>query len=401
MDKIQKAIITLLQGEGVFYASLLMQMVRVSGASLPENALAGVSVQNGRIYLYVDPPRLEKFSVETVARILEHECLHLVLEHITRRGAKHPYIWNIATDLAANSLINGMDVGLLPGKEPFEKFARGKTSEFYYALLQNKIQGYSVTFNADGSITVKNDKTGEEHTYQPSGDHKEWEKSTGETADNLTREVIKQAVEEATKQARQQGKLPGGLEEIIDKLLGKEKVNWRKLLKQYIGNSVRADSKYSWKRESKRYGIDQKGKVRNRMISLALAIDTSGSISEQDFQEFMTEIYGLMKSYKTKVTVMECDAEVQKVYTLHKHGKVDTKFKGRGGTSFVPVFEYFEKNKRMKPDVLVYFTDLCGSFPEKETVRTVWVRTSQGYGASDHVPFGKLIIIPKQGEDDD
>jgi hypothetical protein len=174
MDKYQKAIVHLLSGDGIFYASLLMQMRVTDGKDLPEGALAAVSVQNGRIHLYIDPPRLEKFSVEQVARILEHECLHLVLEHIGRMDNRHPYVWNIATDLAVNSLISHMDMGLLAGKEPFTDFVPKKSSDFYYALLRTKYDMKEVTFNADGSITIKDGKTGKSTTVIPTGDHKDW-----------------------------------------------------------------------------------------------------------------------------------------------------------------------------------------------------------------------------------
>ena len=400
MNKVQKAIISLLQGDGVFYASLLMQMQQVDGKDLPKDALAAVSVQNGRIKLHIDPDRLEKVSLEDCSRILEHECIHLTMEHLSRIGSRHPYVWNIAADLAVNSLIPHMSMGLVPGKEPFKDFPAGKTAEFYYAMLQNKIKNYTVTFNPDGSITVKDDKTGEEATYQPTGSHKDWGKSGGNSdADTITREVIKQAVEEAARQVKKcQGRFPAGIEELIKELLGKEVVNWKKLFKQYVGNVVKADRYYSWKRENKRYGVDQKGRSHTRTLDIAVAIDTSGSISNEEFQEFITEIYGIMRSYKAEVTIIECDAAVQKTYKLKKYGKVDTQFKGRGGTDFRPVFEYFKEKKR-KPGLLVFFTDLEGSFPDKETVRTLWVRTSNGY--SDKVPWGRLIMLPKKNERND
>jgi len=399
MDKVQKAIISLLNGEGVFYASLIMQMRRIHAPDLPKGALMGVSVENGRIVLHVDPPRLEEHSIESVARILEHECLHLVLEHLTRKESKHHLVWNYATDLAANSLINGMDVGLIPGKAPFADFPAKKTSEFYYAKLKDKFEMHTITVNADGSVTIKDDKTGKEITVHPSGDHSGW-KELDAGKDSLTREVIKQAVAEAYSHAKQQGRFPGGLQEIIEELLGKEKFNWKRVLKQYIGNAVKADSKYSWKRESKRFGDTQKGKVRNRTIDLAIAIDTSGSISTEEFQEFITEIKGIMSSYKTSVNVIECDAEVQKVYSLKKHAKVDTKFKGRGGTDFRPVFKWFEDKKKF-PGLLVFFTDGEGAFPEKEPakMKTLWVITSRSY--VDKVPFGKLLKIPKDKGNND
>lgn len=392
MDKVQKAIVSLLNGEGVFYASLLMQMNRVSGKDLPEFALAAVSVNNGRIMLHIDPERLEKFTTEQVAKIMEHECLHLVLEHISRLGARHPYTWNIATDLAVNSLIHSMDLGLLPGREPFTDFPKGKTAEFYYGMLQDKIKKMSMTLNPDGSVTVKDEKTGKSVTYKPTGDHKGWASSDG---DSLSTEVVKQAVEEAAKQAKAAGKLPGNIEQIINELLNKERLNWKQLLRQYVGNVVKADSKRTWKRENKRFGIDQKGKSKARILDIAVAIDTSGSVSNEEFQEFMGEIYGIQRSYKSSIEIIECDAEIQKTYKLKQHGKVDTKLKGRGGTDFRPVFKYFE-NKRRFPGLLIFFTDLEGPFPSPAPRgRTLWIRTSDGY--ADKVPFGKLIIIPKKG----
>lgn len=397
MNKYQKALIHLLGGEGIFYASLLMQCRMQDGKDLPKDALAAVSVQNGRILLHIDPARLESFSVEQVARILEHECLHLVLEHLGRRENRHPFLWNVATDLAVNSLIHGMDMGLLAGKAPFSDFPTRKSADFYYGLVRDKAGNHEITFNGDGTITVKDKKTGKSVTLSPTGDHADWEKASSTASDALSREVIKQAVAEAYQQAKQAGKWPGGIKELVEELLGQEQVNWKQLLRQYIGNKVKAGTKHTWKRESKRFGVLQKGKAKHRLVKLGIAIDTSGSVSEEEFREFMSEIYGIMNSYKTDITVVECDAKVQKVYQLKKHGKVDTKFEGRGGTDFRPVFDYFENEGRAKkPELLVFFTDLEGPFPDRETLRTVWVRTSRGYATT--VPFGKLLIIPSEGK---
>ena len=395
MDKYQKAIITLLGGDGIFYASLLMQMQLKDGKDLPKDALAAVSVQNGRIQLWIDPPRLEKFSVDQVSRILEHECLHLVLEHISRMENRHPYLWNIATDLAVNSLINGMDMGLLCGKEPFSDIPAKKSADFYYAVLRDKYDLKEITFNLDGTITVKDGKTGKETVLKPTGDHKGWEDSSGtSSSDTLTREVIKQAIAEAAASAKQAGKWPSGIKELVDELLGKERINWKRLLKQYIGNKVKSGQKSSWKRESKRFGILQKGKVKTRVIKLGVAIDTSGSVSKEEFVEFMEEIHGIMGSYKTDITVVECDAKIQKVYQLKRYMKVDPAFKGRGGTDFRPVFEYFQTvGRSKKPEMLLFFTDGEGPIPDTEVMKTVWVLTS--HTRVEEMAWGRSIKIPK------
>jgi predicted metal-dependent peptidase len=210
----------------------------------------------------------------------------------------------------------------------------------------------------------------------------------------LTKEVIKQAVAEAAAQAKQAGKWPAGIKELVDELLGKETINWKQLLRQYIGNKVRAGSKRSWKRESKRFGVLQKGKLKSRMIRLGIAIDTSGSVSSSELQEFMTEIHGIMGSYKTDITILECDAAVQKVYTLKKHMKIDPKFAGRGGTDFRPVFKHFEDNRSKRPEMLIFFTDGEGPSPETETIKTLWVLTTNT--SVKTMPFGRVLQIPPQ-----
>ena len=397
MDKYQKALVNLLSGDGIFYASLLMQMRVTDGKDLPEGALAAVSVQNGRIHLHIDPVRLEPFSVDQVSRILEHECLHLVLEHLSRMEGRQPYVWNIATDLAINSLISGMDMGLLCGKEPFTDLPPKKSGDFYYAAIRDKYHKGEVTFHPDGTITVKDGKTGKVTTLKPTGDHSEWGK-VGSADEGLMREVIKQAVAEAAAQAKAAGKWPGGIKELVEELLGKETVNWKRLLKQYIGNKVKSGSKHTWKRESKRFGVLQKGKSKTRIIKIGIAIDTSGSVSTEEFQEFMTEIYRLMNSYKTDIQIVECDAKIQKTYTLKKHGKIDTKFAGRGGTDFRPVFEHFDKI-RSKPELLIFFTDGEDPVPEvAPSLKTLWILTSRSY--VKEMSFGKSIKIPTKNRKD-
>ena len=94
------------------------------------------------------------------------------------------------------------------------------------------------------------------------------------------------------------------------------------------------------------------------------------------------------------MTVLECDADVHKQYKLRSWDKVDTKFKGGGGTSFVPIFKYI-KRKRIKTDVLVYFTDMYGDFPKTPPLYpTLWVSTTE----VNKAPFGKVLQIKPQEE---
>lgn len=68
------------------------------------------------------------------------------------------------------------------------------------------------------------------------------------------------------------------------------------------------------------------------------------------------------------------------------------KFRGRGGTSFVPVFEWIEEKMKngMRPDALFFFTDLCGDFPDKAPSYPVaWL----AFDRDLKPPFGQVIRV--------
>jgi predicted metal-dependent peptidase len=104
----------------------------------------------------------------------------------------------------------------------------------------------------------------------------------------------------------------------------------------------------------------------------------------------MSEMKAIQSFYKGTMQVMECDAEIQHVYKLNKYNKINKNFHGRGGTSFKPVFEYI-KEKRLKTDILVFFTDGYGDQHEckKPPYATIWVTSTSG----QKFPFGHTISL--------
>ena len=104
-----------------------------------------------------------------------------------------------------------------------------------------------------------------------------------------------------------------------------------------------------------------------------------------------------MNSYKATINIIECDATIQKEYELKPYSKIDTKFKGRGGTDYKPVFDLL--NKKREVDLLIYFTDLYCDFDgcNPKGYKIIWICTSKG-NYENKPPFGKLIRIKKENE---
>jgi len=383
MDKIEKAIIYLLQTDGTFYAEFFIQARRQEGKGiLPEGTLMAVTVRNGRIFLLTDISRIEKFTVEQIAKGLQHEALHIVLEHAARRNGRHPLAWNYAGDLAINSMIPDMNIGLIPGQGEFKDWKKGLSAEEYYDKLEKE---YEKQGGGEGEYEKQGGGEGE-HKHEKCN----CDAASRDIPDEFTREVYRKAVEEAVKVAQQRGHLPLDLEKAINEFVKPPKINWKVLLRQYVAAAVKANSLTTWRRENRKQ-LEIKGKMKDRILRLGLAIDTSGSIfgDPELLQEFYSEIVGIQKAYKSEIQIIECDAEIQKTYVLKTGRRPDAKFKGGGGTSFCPPYKWLIENKK-RIDVLVYLTDLCGVFPDKEYYRTVWCVSKDG---ADEAPWGRLIKL--------
>ena len=382
MARIEEAIVDLLLNHGTFYASLLSQMTRVEDK---KTQTLSTEVRNGRITLRYNPEYLEPRTMKETKALLEHECLHVVMEHTERFKNKEHAVAQIATDVAINQMIQHLPPEALTVDNVFQGQAhRDEAAEYYYELIQKnpklkkellgdgKPKGCGCKFDDDGN-----------------GDDIDKE---------LKKEVIKQMVKEAvdtTNKNGGRGTLPLGLEKYLEELFKVPEIGWRQLLRRFVANSVKSGKKASWKRPSRRYTDTQKGKIADRMISLVVAIDTSGSINDEMLTLFIDEIRGIQASYKSQIHMIECDAEVQKYYKLQRHGKVDRKIKGGGGTDFEPVFEYVKK-KNIRCDAMIFFTDLEGSFPEKKPpYPTLWGYYNPwgGHRTDRSVPFGKVITL--------
>lgn len=136
-----------------------------------------------------------------------------------------------------------------------------------------------------------------------------------------------------------------------------------------------------------------------RLPQTVLAIDTSDSMSGQPLHEVLSEIRGLAHKV-CQVTYMICDCKVHEMGQLEDISDsyletVIKDLKGKGGTSFVPVFEEV-KQMKSPPDLLIYATDLIGEFPDsRPSYPVIFLTPTQG---KVQVPFGDVVRIPVPGE---
>ena len=128
--------------------------------------------------------------------------------------------------------------------------------------------------------------------------------------------------------------------------------------------------------------------------TIAIAIDTSGSIDNVLYNRFCSEINGLREKYKFKCIVLSCDSAITGSRIFSKYQKIDFSFvEGGGGTRFTPVFNWIQKNTKGIIG-LIYFTDLqCSDYPSTIPPHdTVWM--NYDYKNNEYrvePPFGKTV----------
>lgn len=295
--------------------------------------------------------------------IIIHEVLHCALEHFARQGTREKDRWNLATDYATNDII--IQSGLvLPKNCYYNEDYTNKTAEEIYELLEKKAQYLPFDVHLEG-------KEGAPKGHKI--EKKDW------------RVIVAQAYAVC----KSRGDLPAGLVRAIDELF-EPSMDWATLLRIYVTSALK--SEYAWYPPNKRHihnGVYLPSVTGSSIGTVVAGIDTSGSISQKDLTQFLSELVGICETFEDyEIYVLLCDAEVQDETILTPYDKDYRKIKmrGGGGTDFRPVFDrVYEKS--INPSILIYFTDLDGMFPNTAPpYDVIWVTKGDS-----KAPFGITI----------
>jgi predicted metal-dependent peptidase len=390
--RIQKAR-TALVLDHPFFGSLLFRLKGRECRSIQTMATDGVS-------LFYNPDFVGTLNAATLAGTLAHEVMHPALHHHVRRSGRDPKRWNIACDYAINPLL--VDAGLsLPEGVLFDNRFRGMSAEQIYSLIESEAT------EGSGGADEENESGGEgRDAEQPlAGEANEVsapvtgggigqvldapapdEDSSTDTVEEQVREWDI-AVSQATTVAQQAGKVPAGLNRTLEGA-AEAAVDWRELLRRLWSETTPAD--YSWMRPNRRHlwtGLYLPGVVREGVGEVAIAVDCSGSVSARQLRLFEAEVRSILEGQRPeRVYVLYFDAVVHKVDTYEAGQRIDLNPVGGGGTEFGPCFEWLDE-RGIRPQSLVFLTDLYGSFPPSAPDYPVlWASTG-----SQKAPFGEVI----------
>ena len=225
--------------------------------------------------------------------------------------------------------------------------------------------------------------------------HDKWKAMEGDQmAGEMVKDIVRQAAD-VCRQTNKWGDVPGEIMDAIGQCYAQEKeiIPWEVVLKDFLASSSENVLDYTMKRKSKRYDT-RPGTKKDDVLSVAIGIDTSGSIDNDLLNLFFNELHWISKT-GTKMTVFEWDTQVNREYDF---SEFDGKVTGRGGTD--PT-DFLEKMSERKFDCAIIFTDLYFSDIEKEYgVPLLWVADNDcigegGYGGHIPVREGTILKVNK------
>ena len=132
------------------------------------------------------------------------------------------------------------------------------------------------------------------------------------------------------------------------------------------------------------------GSKRNTISKLLVALDTSGSVTDAQLRQFISEMNGLVHLCQTDVIQFDTQLYGDPM-TLSKKIK-SFEVKGRGGTDFAPPIKYFLDHNY---DGLIMFTDGYAPFPDvpvNKRNKIMWCLDRRDEGVQ--IPYGKKIVVP-------
>ena len=343
---------------------------------------------NSRFIMMLKPKEVEF--------LVGHEVLHVVYDHMGRRGNRDPEIWNIADDYAVNADLKRHKVGEFIKTVPclYETKYDGKAAEEIYDDLMKNVQKISIEDLLDQMIDDHMDSEGDgDGDQEGDGNKKGKRPSMSPEERERVRQEVKQAIINAASSA-EAGSLPLGVERLI-----KQHTNpvmpWRELIQTNLTSAIRTD--YSWMRPSRRgWHMDaiMPGMNPGEEIDVVIAIDMSGSISNSQAQAFLGEIGGMMNSfdgYKVHVFCFDTETYNPKDFSSENMDLIDEyEPMGGGGTDFDCIFKYL-KDIGNVPKRLICFTDgyPFGSWGDADYCDTTWVIHGD---KNPNPPFGTYAI---------
>ena len=357
---------------------------------------------NGRNFYY-NVDFVKKLSVKKLEFLFGHEICHCVFDHFGRVGSRDRQLSNIAQDYAVNQILVDERIGekITEVKICYDPKYRGLAWEEIYDILYEQAEKMPME-----QLLKQLGDLLDEHIKEENGagdsdktkDGKSKPMMSKEDAEKLKQEIKEAMIQSAA--AAGAGKTPAGIMRMI-KSMTEPKIDWRQLVQQEIQSIVRND--YSFQRvnrKSMHSGAILPGMKEATTIDVAISIDMSGSIGDEDATAFLSEIKGIMDQYEDfRINLWCFDTEIYNWKTIthdEAHELEEYEPQGGGGTDFEVNWTFMEENQ-IQPKKFIMFTDgyPCGGWGDEDYCDTIFIVKGN---VSAQAPFGQTVIYETETE---
>lgn len=357
------------------YGTVFLYLNKIERTDMPTMAVG--TTRRVDLALYYNPDFVKKLTSTQIRAVLKHEALHILLHHISRNQyfGFNMKGFNIAADMAINCHVEGLPPNCIYPKN--YGLPDNEGSEWYYSKLKEEAE-------KNGTEVGEGEGRGE-----LVDSHDMW----GEMDDDIIKEKVREIADKAIRaqESKSFGDISGSL---VQQILAANKpiVNWKKQVKYFIHQIVMQGRKATRMRPNRRFGYQNPGNKRDYISKILVAIDTSGSVSDELLSHFLVELNGMIAH--VKVDMLQFDHEIKmepKPFT-----KKQTTFKclGRGGTAVDPVLRLVDDRHY---DGVIICTD--GGFSigvPKPKARVMWCGVVADQQCFNHIQFGKKVFIEKK-----
>ena len=410
-----------------FYSFVIAKMKVKVTTSIPT---AGAGFYNNTYNLLINPDFFATLPVEERVAVLIHECQHVILQHIFRKGIREHRLFNIACDIAINQFIENIPKeGMFP--ETFD-FPVKLTAENYYNLLvdekKDQEKEKEESGEGDGDTCESCGGSGEQEPQEPQepqdgeggesgeGEGKEpcescggsgktpgtgwkpsnghpdltgqeehtldshdfWDDVTGDEEDQA-KDAMQRILNEAAEKSR--GNTPQNVLELMELWATPPVISWKRVLKRYIAS--KKGSKISTiKRRDRR--MPNRHDLRGKKTyfdqpSVIVGLDVSGSMSDEEINKGLSEILEVCKVTNSKLQIVQIDTDIQGLEEFDSKSK-NFKRKGGGGTDMSEMARFLIKDKTSY-DILIMISDMfiedVGTHQDWRLKKpTLWLNTS-------------------------
>ena len=326
----------------------------------PSAKTNGVDVTYGRGFV-------DSLTDKALAFLILHENMHKAYRHLVvwkNLHKKNHQLANAACDFVINLQIRDYDPDGRDTEMPVdadgnvmglidEKYRGMDTAQVFRMLEDEHGNG--------GKGKGKGDSEGGNETGQGLDDH-DWEGAEEATPEE--QEAVANEIERALRQGSiLAGKMGGKVSRELQDLLT-PKVDWREALRDFVKTSTQGKDQTTWRRLHKRYiGCDiiMPSSYDEKVGSILIGIDTSGSIGVEELAGFLGEVKSICDEVSPeKIDLLYWDTHVasHEVYQGSELSNLTetTKPAGGGGTSPECVPRYMKKEV-LNPECVIMLTD--------------------------------------------